>query len=205
MTANRSTVVFDLGGVLIDWNPRHLYRKLIPDETEMEYFLAEVCSPAWNLEQDRGRTWKAATELLCAQHPDKTELISAYRGRWEEMLNGAIAGSVDVLQELKDRGNPLYALTNWSAETFGRALELFDFLAWFEGIVVSGQEKMVKPDPAIYRLLCQRHGLNAADLVYIDDNPKNAAAASELGMHGIHFTEPHALRKQLVALGLLRS
>ncbi len=203
MLNQRTAVVFDLGGVLIDWNPRHLYRKLIPDENEMERFLSEVCSPAWNLEQDRGRSWNEATELLCREHPGKEELIGAYRARWTEMLAGPIPGSVEILRELKDRHTPLYALTNWSAETFAQAREMYDFLGWFRGVIVSGEERIVKPDPAIYQLLCERNGLQPRDLAYIDDNPKNAAAASDLGMHGIHFTTPQALRRELTAIGLL--
>ncbi|MBK1659190.1 HAD family hydrolase [Paracraurococcus ruber] len=200
----RTTVVFDLGGVLVDWDPRHLYRKLFPgDDAGMERFLAEVCTNAWNLEQDRGRSWAEAVALLQAEHPGQAALIAAYRNRWPEMMAGPIAGTVDILRALRDRGTPLYALTNWSAETFPHAVERFDFLGWFRGIVVSGQEGMVKPDPAIYRLLVERHGLVPAEIVYIDDNPRNARAATELGMHGIHFTGPDALRTALEALRLL--
>ena len=124
MQAKRSSAVFDLGGVLIDWNPRHLYRKLFANEAEMERFLSEICSPAWNLEQDRGRSWAEATALLTARHPEHSELIEAYRGRWHEMLGGPIDGSVAILRELKDAGVPLYGLTNWSHETFPLAREI---------------------------------------------------------------------------------
>jgi 2-haloacid dehalogenase len=202
-SSSRTTVVFDLGGVLIDWDPRHLYRKLISNEPEMERFLAEVCSPVWNLEQDRGRPWKEATELLIRQHPTQAALIAAFRERWSEMLGGPIQGTVDILRELRQRSIPLYALTNWSDATFHYAESLYDFLGWFHGIIVSGREKIVKPDPAIYRVLCQRYALEPGALVYIDDNPNNAAAASELGMHGIHFTDPPALRRELAALGFV--
>jgi 2-haloacid dehalogenase len=200
---SRTTVIFDLGGVLIDWDPRHLYRKLISDETEMERFLTEVCSPAWNLEQDRGRPWNEATELLIRQHPTDAALIEAFRERWPEMLGDPIQGTVDILRELRDRSTPLYALTNWSDATFHHAESLYDFLGWFHGIVVSGREKIVKPDPAIYRVLCKRYALESGALVYIDDNPNNTAAASELGMHGIHFTDPPTLRRELAALGFV--
>ena len=202
--ARRTTVVFDLGGVLIDWDPRHLYRKLFPgDEAGMERFLAEVCTGAWNLRQDAGRSWAEATALLRAEHPDKAALIDAYHRRWPEMLAGPIEGTVAILRELRAAGTPLYALTNWSQETFPVALERFEFLAWFQGIVVSGQERLVKPDPRIYRLLVERHGLRPAEVAYIDDNLRNADAATALGMHGIHFTGPAALRRDLAALGLL--
>ncbi len=205
MKAARSGVVFDLGGVLIDWNPRHLYRKMLPEEAAVERFLAEVCSPAWNLEQDRGRSWEEAIARLTREHPDKAELIAAYRGRWLEMLGGPIDGTVEILAELRAQEVPLFALTNWSAETYPLALELYDFLGWFEAVVVSGRERLVKPDPAIFRLLCERHGLSPEALVFIDDNPKNAAAAAALGMEGIHFTSPEALRTDLTRLGLLEN
>jgi 2-haloacid dehalogenase len=204
MQTRRTGAVFDLGGVLIDWDPRHLYRKLISDEAERERFLTEVCSPQWNLEQDRGRSWAEACALLHAQHPGQTELIDAFHLRWREMLGGPIDGSVQILNELKESDVRLFGLTNWSHETFPIAVELYDFLAWFEAIVVSGQERLVKPDPRLFRLLLDRHALDPATLVYIDDNPRNAAVATELGMHGIYFTTPTALRQELTALGLLR-
>jgi 2-haloacid dehalogenase len=200
----RTTVVFDLGGVLIDWDPRHLYRKLFPgDEAGMERFLAEVCNGEWNARQDAGRPWGEATALLKAEHPDQAHLIDAFHHRWPETMAGPIEGTLAILRELKEAGTPLYALTNWSHETFPFALERFDFMQWFQGTVVSGQEKVMKPDPRIFYILMQRHGLSPEDIVYIDDNPRNAAAASELGMHGVHFTDPAALRRELVGLGLL--
>lgn len=203
MQAQRNGAIFDLGGVLIDWNPRHLYRKLIPDDAERERFLTEICSPQWNLEQDRGRSWAEACALLRAQHPVHGELIDAFYLRWREMLGGPIEGSVQILRELKAGGVRLFGLTNWSHETFPIALESYDFLNWFEAIVVSGQECLVKPDPRLYRILLERHALEPAAFVYIDDNAANAVAACELGMHGIHFTTPAALRTELATLGLL--
>jgi 2-haloacid dehalogenase len=203
--ARRSIVAFDLGGVLIDWNPRHLYRKLFPgDDAGMERFLAEVCTSEWNLQQDAGRSWQEATALLREAHPDRAALIDAFHQRWPEMIVGAIAGTVEILRELKRNHTPLYALTNWSDETFPVAAERFDFMDWFAGVVVSGREKLIKPDPRIYRLLMARYGLRADDMVYIDDNAGNAEAATALGMHGIHFVGPEALRQELTALGLLQ-
>jgi 2-haloacid dehalogenase len=200
----RSTVVFDLGGVLIDWDPRHLYRKMFPgDEAAMERFLAEVCSPAWNIAQDAGRSWAEGIALLTARHPRHAGNIAAFRGRWTEMLGGPIAGSVAILGELRAAGTPLYALTNWSQETFPIAVELYDFLGWFDGIVVSGREGVVKPDPRLYGVLLDRYGLDPDDVVYIDDNAANATAATRLGMYGLHFTDPASLRTDLVGLGLL--
>jgi 2-haloacid dehalogenase len=202
--AGRSTVVFDLGGVLIDWNPRHLYRKLFADdEAGMEHFLANVCTPHWNERQDEGRSFADAAAELVERHPDKRHLIEAYGTRFGEMLAGAIPGTVLILEALHRQGTPLYALTNWSAETYPIALERFQFLQWFRGVVVSGREKLIKPDPRIYRILLERFAIDPAAAVYIDDNPRNAEAATRLGLHGIHFTEPAQLRAELEGLGIL--
>jgi 2-haloacid dehalogenase len=204
MTNDRyDTVVFDLGGVLVDWDPRHLYRTLFRDDhAAMEQFLSEVCTPAWNLQQDAGRPWAEAVAVLQEQYPECAELIRAYHVRWSEMIAGDIPGTVAILHALHAAGTPLYALTNWSHETFPIAEQRFDFLALFNGIVVSGSERLVKPDPAIYRLLVKRFGLDTARCVYIDDNPTNAAAAGGIGMHAIHFTSPDALAGELCELGL---
>jgi 2-haloacid dehalogenase len=201
---NRDIVIFDLGGVLIDWDPRHLYRKLFAgDEVAMEHFLATVCTHEWNRCQDAGRSFAEGAGLLKAAHPDKAELIDAYGSRFNEMMLGSIEGSVEILGELKHRGTALYGLSNWSMETYPPALARFDFLRWFEGILVSGEVKMIKPDPRIYQLLIERFAIDPSRAVYIDDVPINAEAARGFGMHGIHFTTPAALRAQLVGLGLL--
>ncbi len=155
-----TAVVFDLGGVLIDWDPRHLYRQMFADPQEMEVFLRDIVSPDWNAEQDAGRTWAEATALLIDQYPDHEELIRVYAERWQDMLAGPIAGSVAVLAQVRDQGTPIYALTNWSAETFPRARALFPFLDWFRGIVVSGDEGIRKPDPEIWRRLIDRYQLD---------------------------------------------
>ncbi len=198
------SVVFDLGGVLIDWNPRYLYRKIFAgDEAAMEHFLTHVCNNAWNLAQDGGRPWADAIEVLSAEHPQHRPLISAYRERWDEMLNGPIPGTVDVLAELKDKGVPIYALTNWSAETFPIAKERYEFLGWFRDVLVSGEEKMVKLDPRIYQLLLSRNGLSAGESVFIDDSHKNVAGAQAAGMTALYFQTPEKLRADLAALGLL--
>ncbi len=199
----RSVVVFDLGGVLIDWNPRHLYRKLIADEQAMEHFLATVCTQAWNERQDAGRSFAEAAALLRAQHPHHAELIDAYGARFDEMMKGPIAGSVLILETLHRRGVPLFALSNWSRETFPLAQRRFEFLRLFRGMVISGEVGMVKPDPRIFEHLLERFAIAAGDAVYIDDNPRNAAAAGALGLHGIHFTEPEKLRRELEDLRLL--
>src|SRR5689334_16788244 len=154
--AARSIVVFDLGGVLIDWDPRHLYRKLLAgDDAAMEDFLATVCTHEWNRCQDAGRSFAEGARLLKAEHPGKAELIDAYGTRFDEMIAGPIGGSIEILAELRDCGTPLYGLTNWSAETYPAALQRFDFLRWFQGILVSGEVGLIKPDPRIFKLLIE--------------------------------------------------
>lgn len=196
-------VVFDLGGVLIDWDPRYLYRKLLADEAAVEEFLATVCTPEWNAEQDRGRPFAEGVAELAERHPEHAADIAAYHERWPEMLGGAVGGTVEVLAELRAAGVPVYALTNWSAETFGIARERFEFLEWFDGVLVSGEERMIKPDPAIFRLLLDRFGLDPGATFYIDDSPANVAAADRLGFDAVRFTSPAQLRRDLEARGLL--
>lgn len=198
------SVVFDLGGVLIDWNPRYLYRKVFAgDDAAMEHFLTHVCNNAWNLAQDGGRTWAEAIDVLSAEHPQHRPLISAYRERWDEMLNGPIDGTVDVLAELRDKDVPIYALTNWSAETFPIAKARYEFLGWFRDILVSGEEKLIKPDRRIFDLLLSRNGLAAAESVFIDDALHNVAGAEAAGMSALHFQSSEKLRADLASLGLL--
>ncbi len=200
----RSIVVFDLGGVLIDWDPRHLYRKLFAgDEAAMEHFLATVCTHEWHRHHDAGRSLAEGVRTLKDLHPDKAELIDAFGTRQGEMLAGSIAGAVEILKELRDRDVPLYALSNWPAETFPLARQRFDFLGWFHGIVVSGEIGAIKPEPRIYEVLLDRFAIDPLSAVFIDDVAVNAAAARAFGIHAIHFTTPAALRAELAALGLL--
>jgi len=200
----RRIVVFDLGGVLLQWNPRFLYRKLFPgDEQAMENFLATVCTQEWNERQDAGRPFAAAIGELVAKHADKAHLIEAFRTRFDEMIPAAIDGTVEILLELSRAGVPLYALTNFSAETFPAQRDRFAFLSAFDGIVVSGEEGVIKPDPRIFRILLERYAVVPAHAVFVDDNAANAAAATALGMHGIHFRSPRQLRDELAALSLL--
>jgi 2-haloacid dehalogenase len=204
--AVRNIVIFDLGGVLIDWDPRHLYRRLFPgDDAAMEHFLATVCTHEWNRRQDAGRRFAEGARLLKAGHPEKAELIDAYGNRFDEMIAGPIAGSVEILAELRERGIPLYGLTNWSAETYPAALGRFAFLRWFRGILVSGEVGVIKPDPRIFALLIERFAIEPQRTVYVDDVEANAAAALPFGIHAIHFTTPEKLREELVGLGLLPS
>jgi 2-haloacid dehalogenase len=198
-----TAVVFDLGGVLIDWNPRYLYRTLFDDEAEMEAFLAEVTTQEWNAQQDAGRPWSEAVEALAALHPGRRELIEAYWHRWPETLGGPIQGTVDILAELRSRGVRTYALSNWSAETFPLARPRFPFLEWFDGILISGEAKLIKPDPRIFAHLLEKFGLEARSTVFIDDSVTNIHAASEAGLIAIRFTDPPDLRRELAELGLL--
>jgi 2-haloacid dehalogenase len=199
----KPVIVFDLGGVLIDWNPRHLYRKLFNDDAQMEWFLEKVCHQAWNLEQDRGRTFADAIEEAVLRHPNQRAMIEAYHARWEEMIAGEIAGSVAILEELAEAGYELHALTNWSAETFPIGRARFAFLERFGTILVSGDERLVKPDARIFQLLLERIAHPAQRCIYIDDSAPNVAAAAALGFDAIRFTSPPALRAALVGRGLL--
>ena len=193
-----SVVIFDLGGVLIDWNPRYLYRKLFDREEEISDFLKTICTPDWNDEQDAGRSIQEGTAALVAIHPGREDHIRAYYDRWEEMLGGEISGTVALLRTLKEGGKcRLLALTNWSAETFPVALERFECLRWFEGIVVSGTEGIRKPARELYQLLLDRYGLKAGEALFIDDSERNVRAAGEMGMQTVHFTTPGALRTVL--------
>lgn len=205
MSKRIDTVIFDLGNVLIGWDPRNLYRQLIADEAQMEWFLREVCSSAWNEQQDAGRPWSEATALLRAQYPEHSDWIDAYHLRWEETLLGALDDSVALLAQLRARGVRLLALTNWSQETFPIAQQRFEFLQWFEGIVVSGEERLIKPDPAIYQRLLQRYAVAPATALYIDDSLRNVQAAEALGLHGWWFQGAEGLRQRLVELQLLEA
>lgn len=198
-----STVVFDLGGVLIDWNPRYAYRQLGGTEAEIEHFLDHVATSEWNHQFDAGRPFAEGIAERKERFPEHAAWLDAWWTRWPDMLGDPIVGTVDVLAELRGRGVPLYALTNWSAETFPIARERFDFLSWFGGIVVSGEVGVAKPDPAIYRRLTTDFGIDPADAVFIDDVERNVEAARTAGVHGIHFTGPDPLRRDLVGLGLL--
>lgn len=196
-------IVFDLGNVLLAWDPRHLFRKIFDDEAEMEWFLANVCSHDWNLENDRGRSFAEAVTEAAARHPGYASQIAAYHRRWDETQPGAIGGTVAILEELQARGAALYALTNWNGDTFRRTRPRYPFLGHFRDIAVSGDEGLVKPDAAIYELLLRRNGLDADQSLFIDDSLKNVTAAEQVGMKGHHFTSPAALRAELRKLGLL--
>ena len=197
-----SIPVFDVGNVLIRWDPRYLYRKLIPDEAAREDFLARVCPPEWNLEMDRGRSFAEGIAERLALFPEHAALIRAYDERWAETLSGAIEESVAILEELRAAAMPTYAITNFSREKFALTQQHFPFLARFDGIVVSAHERLLKPDPRIYARLCERYGLIPAHCIFIDDSLPNVEAARDLGMRGHHFQGAAALRAALKEAGL---
>jgi 2-haloacid dehalogenase len=199
-----TTAVFDLGGVLIDWDPRHLYRRLFADETAMEAFLNEVATQEWNAEQDAGRPWAEAVATLVARYPDHRGLIEAFHGRWPEMLGGPIDGTPDLLLELRTAGVRLYALSNWSAEKFPIARRRYPFLEWFDGIVISGDVGSIKPDPRIFEHLVARYAIEPGAAVFIDDSAVNVEAADRLGFIALRFVDAPSLRRDLEELGLLR-
>lgn len=201
MRAQIDTIVFDLGGVLIDWNPKYVYRTIFKTEEEVDTFLEEVCNMEWNVQQDAGRSLAEATEVLVAKHPQWEAEIRAYYTRWEEMLGGPIQASVDILESLQaGRQYRLYALTNWSSETFPIAFDRYEFLKIFEGILVSGVEKLIKPDPKIYSLLFEKFSIDPKRSVFIDDSLKNVEGAKAAGMHAIHFRSPMQMREELAEL-----
>lgn len=199
-----NTLIFDLGGVLIDWNPAYVFDTLLPDEERRKHFFQNICTHEWNEEQDAGRSIKEANEVLVAKHPEWKEYIEAYYGRWEEMLGGPIEETVQIFKELKESGQyKMYALTNWSAELFPVALSRYDFLHWFDGRLVSGEEKMRKPFPQFFQLLLDRFNIKKEEALFIDDNLRNAEAAKAFGLETIRFTSARELREALVKEGIL--
>ncbi|WP_250509538.1 HAD family phosphatase [Caballeronia sp. GACF4] len=200
-------VVFDFGGVLIDWDREYLYRQLIPDETERRWFLDNVCKMDWVVQQDGGQTIEEGTAELIARYPDHEALICAFYARWHEMVSGVLEEGVALVDRLDAEGVPLFGLTNWSAETFPYAWERFDVLRRFREIIVSGRVGIVKPDPQIFALMraeIEKHlpGIQPHELVFIDDNAKNAQAATDLGWHGIHYTGAMETETKLRALAV---
>ena len=199
------TVIFDLGGVLVDWNPEYLYRKIFKDDpAKMNWFLQTVCTPSWNMEQDAGRTFEKGSELLIREYPEYENEILVFYDRWEEMLKSEITGTVLILNLLKELNQvKLYALTNWSAETFPIAKKRFEFLKQFEGIVVSGEENTRKPFSKIYKITLERYGLAPETCLFIDDSLDNVNAAKSLNINVLHFTDAVQLKSDLEKLELL--
>ena len=195
-------VVFDVGNVLLRWDPHLLYAKLIPDAEKRDWFARNVCTAAWNVEQDRGRSWEEAVALLVAQHPEWTAEIKASDERWHETIPGTVEANVAVLKELADRGDEVYAITNFSREKWAECLIRFPFLQRFTGAVVSAHERLIKPDPAIFELLLSRYGLEAGRCIFVDDSLRNVEAARAVGMQAVHFVDGVDLRSELRTLGV---
>ncbi|MDQ1770996.1 HAD-IA family hydrolase [Labilibaculum sp. A4] len=194
-------IIFDFGGVLIDWDPRYLYRNVFQDEAEMEYFLKDVCSTEWNIKQDAGRSLNEATEELVKEIPQYEKEIRNYYSDWVKMIGGAIEENAALIKDLKDKYR-LFGLTNWSAETFPIVFDQYPFFKELEGIVVSGTEKIIKPDARIYQLLLTRYGLEANESLFIDDNQENINAANRLGFNTIPLLKGVNLKDELERLGL---
>lgn len=203
MAQHINTIVFDLGGVLIDWNPDYVYRTIFSTDEEMKWFYDNICTPHWNEEQDAGRSIKDGTELLVKQFPEQEQNIRAFYDRWEEMLGGPIHDTVELFRTIKEgKKYRTYALTNWSAETFPVALARYDFLHWFNGRLVSGEEHTRKPFPDIYEKLVQRFNIVPEQAVYIDDNVRNLHPAAAMGFATIHFQSAQQLGNALAELGV---
>jgi 2-haloacid dehalogenase len=203
-TGRFSAGIFDLGGVLIDWDPRHLYRKFFAgDEEGMERFLAQTVSPAWNREMDSGRSFQEAIDELKADHPDQADLIQAYRDRWMEMVGEVDPGTTQILRDLRGRGLRLYALSNWSAETFAIARGMIAELALFDDILVSGEARLLKPDPELFQMACRRFGVSPAEAFFVDDIAANVDGARAVGLTAIQFTDSDSLRLELQELRIL--
>jgi len=197
-------IVFDFGGVLLDWDPRYLYRKVFAGDLEaMDRFLTEIDFYNWNLQQDQGRPFADAVAELSRQYPHYAPLIQVYDERWEESIGGPIQPTIEILRSLKQAGLPLYGLSNWSAEKFRFFRPKYEFFSWFDDILVSGEVKMVKPDPRIFAVFLERIGRSAAECLLIDDSQANLTAAARLGFKTIHFKSPEQLEAELKQLGLL--
>ena len=193
-------IIFDFGGVLLDWNPRYLYKSYFNNDEEMEHFLADICNGEWNIRQDAGRPFAEAVKELQAKFPEYAEAIQMYDDDWEKMLKCELPESIDLLKELKFMGYGIYGLTNWSAEKIGYAFANYSFFSLFDGIVVSGVEKVVKPDRKIYEILLERYSLKPGDCVFIDDNQDNVDMAKVLGINAIRFDNIGNVKEHLETL-----
>lgn len=199
-----NTVIFDLGNVLVDWSPMHVFRDYFESEEKRNYFFEHICTSDWNEKQDEGRSIVEATLELIEKHPDWEQPIRDFYGRWTEMLKGPIHGTVEIFRELRESGKyKIYALTNWQAGLFDIALVRYNFLHWFDGRVVSGEEKTRKPFPEFYQRLLDRYQVNPSEALFIDDSLRNVKAAEELGIMSIHFHSPEQLREYLKKLNVL--
>jgi len=198
-----TNIVFDLGNVLIDWDPRYLYRKLLASESEVEWFLENICNDNWNIKHDEGQSFNKGISELSKLYPQYSNLIENWFDRWEEMLGGPIEDTVEILAELKKNCFPLYILSNWSAETYPKAEAKYEFLKWFDGKIISGEVGKIKPDPEIFHFLTKKYNLKPENSVFIDDKIINIKAANLIGFHGIHFKNAELLRKDLKKIKLI--
>lgn len=190
-------IVFDFGGVLVDWNPHHLYDKYFGSREKAEWFLNNICLYSWNLQMDGGKPFAEGVAELQAEHPEWSEAIAIYHTRWIEMMNGEIEGMASVIRRLKMAGYGVYGLTNWSAETFPMVRDTYPVFQEFDGIVVSGEEHLLKPDAAIYKCLLERYALQAEESLFVDDNADNVVGARNVGMKAIQFTSAEELEREL--------
>ena len=195
-------IVFDFGGVLVDWNPRYLYDKYFGDEQQAQWFLDNICLYSWNLQMDGGKPFAEGVAELQAEHPEWAEAIGIYHTRWVEMMGGEVEGTADVLRRLKAKGYGIYGLTNWSAETFPLIRDTYPVFGEFDGIVVSGEEHLLKPNAAIYHCLLERYNLQPEESIFIDDNTDNVAAAKAVGMESVRFADAATLVQQLAEYGI---
>ncbi|MCB0364484.1 MAG: HAD family phosphatase [Bdellovibrionaceae bacterium] len=199
-------IVFDLGGVLVDWNPRYLYQQVFKSADEMEYFLQYVCSSEWNARLDAGLSFTDGIEERCQACPHYSREIRLYWDRWPEMVQGEIALTVELFRHFQKVGSfGLYALSNWSSQTFPLVEKRFGFLGEFDGLILSGNEGVVKPDPKIFEILLNRYDLKATDCLFIDDSLENVKTALDMGFLALHFRDPGTLKIQLKQMGLLGS
>ena len=196
-------IVFDFGGVLVDWNPRYLYDKYFGDPTQSQWFLDNICLYSWNLQMDGGKPFAEGVAELQAEHPEWAEAIGIYHTRWVEMMGGEVEGTASVLRGLKAAGYKIYGLTNWSAETFPMIRDTYPVFQEFDGIVVSGEEHLLKPYAPIYHCLLERYALQPEESLFIDDNADNVAAAQAVGMHSVRFSDAETLVRQLKEMDIV--
>lgn len=197
-------IIFDFGGVLIDWNPLHLYnRYFLGDEAKARWFIDNICTMEWNVQMDAGKPFADGIRELTALHPEWADAIAAYRARWQEMIGGPIPGMTDVVRQLKDAGYHVFGLSNWSWETLSTIIDDYPVIKELEGVVISGLEYVIKPQPEIYRLLLDRYRLKADECVFIDDNLANVQGAEAVGIHGLLFAGPEMLKEEFKKLHIM--
>ena len=190
-------IVFDFGGVLVDWNPHHLYDNYFGSEEKATWFLENICLYSWNLQMDGGKPFAEGVAELSALHPEWAEAIEVYHTRWVEMIGGEVEGTAELVRRLKAAGYGVYGLTNWSMETYPMIRDSYEVFSLFDGVVVSGEEHLLKPQREIYECLLERYGLQAAESVFIDDNADNVAGAEAVGMEAIRFENAHQAEREL--------